>query len=139
MYNGTPFGDCSNVKLIFNGSTLPTILQEGRYAGGESAVSAIEFSPALTTLSDGAFVPYKNLAEIKFQGVPPTEIGEDIFSGFTEKTITAHVPALYIAEWREIADGKRLTRKNGGTWTSGTKQLLATYGKSRQGFLIHVK
>ena len=129
MNNRSPFNGCSNVKLIFNGSILPTILQTDGYAGGESAVSAIEFSPALTTLSDGAFVPYKNLAEIKFQGVPPTEIGENIFSGFTEKTITVNVPAEYISQWREIADDKVLTKESGGTWTSGTTQRINVYGE----------
>lgn len=143
LANRTPFNGASGVKLIFTGGALPWM------TCNDGNVAAIEFTTPVAELSDNAFYNYYNpygataLNSITFVGEPPTTIGENVFSGanggFKAKTVTVNVPNYYIAEWREIADGGKLSKKDGGTWTSGTTQLLATYGESRQGLRIIIK
>lgn len=138
--NRTPFNGVGGVKVIFTGGMLP----EMTYQDGN--IAAIEFTTPVAELPDNAFANYYSiyssprLSSITFAGPPPAMIGNNLFiGGYKDKTITINVPNYYRAEWREIADNGKLTKKDGGTWTSGTKQLLATYGESRQGFVIYVK
>ena len=143
LYNRSPFNEVGGVKLIFTGGALPVM------TCNDGNVSEIEFTVPVAELSDNAFYSYFNpygstlLKSIIFVGEPPATIGENVFSGsnggFAKESVTVFVPNYYRAEWREIADNGKLTKKDGGTWTSGTKQLLATYGESRQGILIIVK
>ena len=133
MYNRSPFNEVGGVKLIFTGGALPLM------TCNDGNVSAIEFTTPVSALPDNAFYSYFNpygatlLNSITFVGEPPATIGENLFSGsnggFTKETITVNVPVEYISQWREIADDKVLTKKDGGTWTSGTKQLINVYGE----------
>ena len=140
MTDRTPFGGTDmNVKLIVTGNTLPLI------SCGTYCIGAIEFTKPINELSDNAFVNCRHASfgtrfnSITFVGPPPTEIGETIFDGHKECSITINVPNYYIADWRKIADNGKLTKKDGGTWTSGTKQLLATYGEGKAGLMVIVK
>ena len=137
LQNRSPFNGVGGVKLIFTGGALPVM------TCSDSDVAAIEFTTPVPELPDNAFASYRNpsvgthLTSITFAGLPPATIGSDIFSGgYKEKTITINVPAYYIADWRKIADDGKLTIKEGGTWTSGTTQLFATYGEPRKGLVV---
>ena len=138
--NRSPFQDVGGVKLIFTGDRLPLMTCL------DNNVSEIEFKAPLAQLQDNAFASYYHmylgpqtrLTTITFAGPPPATVGENIFSGgFINDSITVYVPNYYRAEWREVADGKKLT-KDGGTWTSGGRQKIKTYGESRLNFGIYV-
>lgn len=145
LQNRTPFEGVGGVKLIFTGGALPVM------TCNDGNVSAIEFTTPVSALPDNAFYSYFNpygntlLTSIAFVGEPPATIGENVFSGanggFVKESVTVNVPAEYIAQWREIADDKVLTKESGGTWTSGTKQLINVYGEPvvRSGFAIIVR
>lgn len=140
LQNRTPFNEVGGVKVIFMGGALPVMTYQ------DGNVAEIEFKSPVAELPDNAFANYYSiyssprLSSITFVGPPPATIGKDLFTGgYNDKAITINVPNLYRAEWREIADGKVLTKKDGGTWTSGTTQLLVTYGESRQGLMVIVK
>ena len=140
LQNRTPFEGVGGVKVIFTGGMLP----EMTYQDGN--VAAIEFTTPVAELPDNAFANYYSmyssprLSSITFAGPPPATIGNDLFTGgYKGKAITINVPNYYIADWRKIADNGVLTKKDGGTWTSGTTQLLATYGESRQGLMVIVR
>ena len=143
MYNRSPFVDVGGVKLIFTGGALPLM------NCNDGNVSAIEFKMPVSTLPDNAFYSYFNpygetlLTSITFVGEPPATIGENVFSGanggFAKDTVTVNVPAYYIKEWRAIADDGKLSRKYGGTWTSGTTQLINVYGEVKAGFMLIVR
>ena len=143
LNNRTPFEGVGGVKLIFAGGALPA------FTYNDGNVSEIEFTTPVAELPDNAFYSYYNpngatlLNSITFVGEPPATIGENVFSGekggFKKESVTVFVPNYYIADWRKIADNGKLTKKDGGTWTSGTTQLLATYGESRQGLMVIVK
>ena len=143
LNNRSPFNEVGGVKLVFTGGALPVM------TCNDGNVAAIEFTTPVAELPDNAFYSYYNpygatlLNSITFVGEPPATIGENVFSGekggFKKESITVFVPNYYIADWRKIADNGKLTKKDGGTWTSGTTQLLATYGESRQGLMVIVK
>lgn len=145
MYNRSPFVDVGGVKLIFTGGSLPEM------TCNDGNVSAIEFTTPVSALPDNAFYSYFNpygetlLTSITFVGAPPATIGENVFSGanggFVKESVTVNVPVEYISQWREIADDKVLTKESGGTWTSGTTQLINVYGEveAKKGFMLIVR
>ena len=139
LENRPPFSGCSNVKLVFSGSTLPTIRMEGQYGGGETAVSAIEFSSALTTLPDEAFKFYPNLTEIKFHGAKPETVGADIFTGLKkDNQLTVYVPRSKVATWKPVATDGIIGRTR-GEWVSGTVQQIRTWADDHPGLLLLIR
>ena len=138
LANRSPFNGCSNVKVIFTGGALPWM------TCNDGNVAAIEFTTPVAELPDNAFYNYYNpygataLNSITFVGEPPATIGETLFASFKKESITVNVPVEYISQWREIADNKVLTKEGGGTWTSGTTQLINVYGevKVKTGLVI---
>ena len=138
--NRTPFNGVGGVKVIFTGGMLP----EMTYQDGN--VAAIEFTTPVAELPDNAFANYYSmyssprLSSVTFVGPPPATIGNDLFTGgYNDKTITVNVPLEYIAQWREIADDGVLTRQGGGTWTSGTTQLINVYGETKPGTYFYIR
>ena len=140
--NRTPFNGVGGVKVIFTGGVLPVMTYQ------DGNVAAIEFTTPVAELPDNAFANYYSiysiprLSSITFVGPPPATIGSDLFTGgYKDRSITVNVSAEYISQWREIADGEVLTKEDGGTWTSGTKQLIKVYGevKVKTGLLIIVR
>lgn len=138
--NRTPFNGVGGVKVIFTGGMLP----EMTYQDGN--IAAIEFTTPVAELPDNAFANYYSiyssprLSSITFAGPPPATIGNDLFiGGYKDKAITVNVPLENIAQWREIADDGVLTRQGGGTWTSGTTQLINVYGETKPGMYFYIR
>ena len=143
MSDRSPFADVGGVKLIFTGGALPEM------TCNDGNVAAIEFTAPVSALPDNAFYSYFNpygktlLTSITFVGEPPATIGENLFSGamggFVKESVTVYVPNYYRVQWREIADDKVLSKTTGGTWTSGTKQLIKAYGSGKSGFTLFLR
>lgn len=131
--NPNPYPDPTGLTIYFAGTEMPT----NRNTTAE--IGTFDFTAGLASLSDNAFQNYTGLTNVVFHGLPPAEIGENLFSGLKEKSVVINVPAYYIAEWRVLADDGKLSWKRGGTWTSGTTQILAPYGDPRGGLLIIVR
>ena len=128
--NPNPYPDAKGLTVYFAGTEMPT------NRNGIAEIGTFDFTAGLASLSDNAFQKYTGLTNIVFHGLPPAEIGETVFNGLKDRSITINVPAYYIEEWRAIADDGKLSRKYGGTWTSGTTQLLVPYGDPRGGLQI---